>query len=286
MACSARTRMMPLHLTACSTRRLMHSLAEEADFAPRPCTDVDVGIVQERLQRLGLKRISKDVAHQAVEIRAHECRFHPVREYLARLCWDGISRLDVLFPSYFGADDTEYARSAGAMFLISMVARILQPGCKADHLPVIEGPQGTLAITTVPLTRWHRSSDQAWRGAQRRSPQRRKRVDSKLKIALELWQCSGFVLANRRVSSGSVSQGNGRFLDGWVNPPDENSSKRETSTSTRSLIPVSSPPSRCNPRNTCGCRLWTTGRCVPTPAGRAYAADRACHRDSPRPSSR
>jgi hypothetical protein len=64
--------MMPLHLTACSTRRLMHSLAEEADFAPRPCTDVDVGIVQERLQRLGLKRISKDVAHQAVEIRAHE----------------------------------------------------------------------------------------------------------------------------------------------------------------------------------------------------------------------
>ena len=47
--------------------------------------------------------------------------------------------------------------------------------------------------------------------------------------------------------------------------------------------PVSSPPSRCSPRNTCGCRLWTTARCVPTPAARACAADRLGHRDNPRP---
>jgi predicted P-loop ATPase len=123
---------------------LMRSLSAEPDFRPRPCTDVDVGIVQERLQHIGVKRISKDVAHQAVEIRAHDCRFHPVRNYLNSLCWDGVPRLDCLFPSYFGADDTLYTRRVGAMFLLSMVARIIEPGCKADHLPVIEGPQGTL----------------------------------------------------------------------------------------------------------------------------------------------
>ena len=56
---------------------LMQSLTGDTDFVPRPCTDVDVGIVQERLQHLGLKKISKDVAHQAVEIRAMNAGFIP-----------------------------------------------------------------------------------------------------------------------------------------------------------------------------------------------------------------
>jgi predicted P-loop ATPase len=60
------------------------------------------------------------------------------------LQWDGVARLADLFPNYFGAKVTPYAQAIGPMFLISMVARILEPGCKADHLPIIEGPQGTL----------------------------------------------------------------------------------------------------------------------------------------------
>jgi len=126
---------------------LMRSLTGENNFEPRRCTDVDVGIIQERLQHLGLKRLSKDVVHQAVEIRAHECRFHPVRDYLEGLQWDGTARAGGLFHVYFGADNTDYTKAIGTMFLISMVARILEPGCKADHLPVIEGPQGALKST-------------------------------------------------------------------------------------------------------------------------------------------
>ena len=123
---------------------LMQPLEDRLEPLPRPVTDVDVGIVQERLQHLGLKRLSKDIVHQAVDVRAHERRFHPVKDYLDGLQWDGVARLVDLFPNYFGAEVTPYTRAIGSMFLISMVARILEPGCKADHLPVIEGPQGTL----------------------------------------------------------------------------------------------------------------------------------------------
>ena len=123
---------------------LMQPLQGENSFTPRPLTDVDVGIMQERLQQLGLCRVGKDTMHQAVDVRANERRFHPVRDYLDSLAWDGVPRVANLFPSYFGADPGAYSRSVSRMFLISMVARIYRPGCKADYMPVIEGPQGVL----------------------------------------------------------------------------------------------------------------------------------------------
>ncbi len=127
---------------------LMESLqGSQLDFTPRPLSDVDVGIVQERLQHAGLRRLSKDTTHQAVELFAHERRFHRIRDWLDVLHWDSAHRVESLFPLYFGSDDSEYTRAIGTMFLVSMVARIFDPGCKADHLPVIEGPQGILKST-------------------------------------------------------------------------------------------------------------------------------------------
>jgi hypothetical protein len=108
---------------------------EEPHFVPRPAGDIDVGLVQERLQHLGLKRIAKDVVHQAVVVIASENKLHPVRDFLDGLVWDGVERLPKLFPAYFGTEDTAYAQAIGPMFLTSMVARILKPGCKAKPRP-------------------------------------------------------------------------------------------------------------------------------------------------------
>jgi predicted P-loop ATPase len=126
---------------------LLRPLSDDSNFKPRPLTDIDVGLTQELMQILGLVRLSKDVLHQAVDIVAAENGFHPVRDHLNALQWDGQPRVETWVCDYIGAERTAYAMSIGTMFLVAMVARIMEPGCKADYMPVIEGPQGQLKST-------------------------------------------------------------------------------------------------------------------------------------------
>ena len=118
---------------------LMGNLAE-----PRTLTDQDVTDIQEWMQKAGLKRIGHDVVRHAVESYARKNSYHPVREYLESLKWDGVKRINVWLTTKLGVEMTEYTKAIGRMFMISMVARIFDPGCKVDHMLVLEGPQGGL----------------------------------------------------------------------------------------------------------------------------------------------
>ena len=73
--------------------------------------------------------------------------FHPVRDYLGKLRWDGQPRASGLLATYLGADDTELHQAMSRCFLISCVARAMAPGCKVDTSLVLKGPQGSLKST-------------------------------------------------------------------------------------------------------------------------------------------
>lgn len=91
-----------------------------------------------------------DVVARAVAVVAEEHKFHPVREYLKGLAWDGTERIEHWLVDHCGVEDTLYARAVGSRWLISAVARVMDPGCKADCVLILESArQGAFKSTAI-----------------------------------------------------------------------------------------------------------------------------------------
>lgn len=75
--------------------------------------------------------------------------FHPIRQMLDALAWDGVPRVDGWLPTYMGAEDTPLNRAVGRIMLVAAVRRVRQPGVKFDTIVVLEGKQGTGKSTAL-----------------------------------------------------------------------------------------------------------------------------------------
>lgn len=116
--------------------------ADEEPWAPRPWSDADSRLVMQWLAREYGHDLEPRAIHTAVCGAAERAPFHPVREYLGGLAWDGRPRLASWLATYLGARPSPYTSAVGACWLRSAVARVMRPGCQADHMLVLEGPQG------------------------------------------------------------------------------------------------------------------------------------------------
>lgn len=102
--------------------------------------DTDINIDIER--RYGFSSKTTLVQEAILKV-AKQNGFHPVREYLDTLAWDGTSRLASLLSAGFGAvGDSAFLADAGTKFAIGAVARIYDPGCQMDNMLVLTGHQG------------------------------------------------------------------------------------------------------------------------------------------------
>lgn len=93
--------------------------------------------------------IGRQIVQQAIELVAWENRRHPVVDWLRNLKWDRQPRIDDWLTYYLGVTRTSYAQAVGRAFLVQAIARIMMPGCKADHVLILEGPQGVRKSTAV-----------------------------------------------------------------------------------------------------------------------------------------
>lgn len=86
---------------------------------------------------------SKQATLDAIDVAARANTRHPLRDWLSALEWDGVRRVDGWLSTYLGGRRSSYDDLVGRLWLVSAVARIMQPGCQADATLILEGEQGS-----------------------------------------------------------------------------------------------------------------------------------------------
>jgi len=92
-------------------------------------------------------------------IAANAEKYHPIREYLDGCQWDGVPRIaDMVGTVMTVANPLVIHQRYLECFFIAAVARIYQPGCKADDSLILKGPQAARKSTffswLVPKSEW------------------------------------------------------------------------------------------------------------------------------------
>lgn len=120
--------------------------------------DRDTQMLSLYMQRvIGLQKISSNLIHEAVMTAAFRNHKNEPLEWMNSLEWDGTPRLRELMPVGFGTKQNDYTEAVGRCWMVGMAARVFDPGCKLDNMPVFEGSQGNFKSTALEIIGgdWH-----------------------------------------------------------------------------------------------------------------------------------
>jgi hypothetical protein len=119
-----------------------NDMTGQDEWRAGPINDADLGLIRVAVEQAGMHNVGADLTAGAVRAVAELNRYHPVKDWLESLHHDGKPRLDSWLTRYLGVDASPYSRAVGRAFLVAMVARVMRPGCKHDHVLVLGGAQG------------------------------------------------------------------------------------------------------------------------------------------------
>ena len=124
------------------SRLRLNDFAGTIEWDGRLMEDADATDVRLALADLYALQASVTLTHEMTVFVARMLRYHPVRDWLEGLRWDGTPRMSRLLSHYAGCADNPLHATLSRRFMISCVARIMQPGAKVDTVLILAGPQG------------------------------------------------------------------------------------------------------------------------------------------------
>ncbi|MFI3213869.1 MAG: virulence-associated E family protein [Eubacteriales bacterium] len=104
-------------------------------------TDTDMNQIKLYLEQ-NYELISDKSIRSAMDIVSSENTYHPIREYLDTLEWDGQERIRYLLNTYLGAEQSEYVYQATKLLMLGAINRVYHPGCKFETMICLVGGQG------------------------------------------------------------------------------------------------------------------------------------------------
>lgn len=128
---------------------------------PRILEDDDYTSAQAWFNLHGFPTATKEIVVGAVRKVCRENAFDPLLDYLNSLKWDNTARLSSWLTTYCGVEPNAYTSAVGLKWCVSAIARAYEPGCKADHMLVLEGTQGarkSSALATLAGPAWFSDS--------------------------------------------------------------------------------------------------------------------------------
>jgi len=121
------------------------------EWTPRVLQERDYSETVMWLEALHMTPKASNIA-PVIQTIAERSSFDRLREYLEGLKWDGTPRVVRFANDYLGVKGDNYARTVSEKWLVASAARGLKPGCKADNMAILEGPQGlqkSMAVKTL-----------------------------------------------------------------------------------------------------------------------------------------
>lgn len=109
--------------------------------AKGPWSDSDDAALRHYFEKLYNITVAGKIS-DALAVVVQQTGFHPIRDYLQGLDWDGLPRAETVLIDYLGAPDNAYVRAVTRKFFAAGVARIMVPGIKFDYMLTLIGPQG------------------------------------------------------------------------------------------------------------------------------------------------
>jgi putative DNA primase/helicase len=113
----------------------------KVDHKSRFLIDRDDDNLEHYLEK-AYKITSTNKLEKALSVVYERNLFHPIRNSLNGITWDGEERVDNLMIDYMGAEDSAYVKAVTRKTLVAAVARVFQPGVKFDYVLTLIGDQG------------------------------------------------------------------------------------------------------------------------------------------------